>query len=80
MLITSAGTWAIGIYVFLSKLRDLVISPIRGGSRGLLIITGHLYGANKFKRIREIRRYAYKMQYQLLGLSFIFFSNWSNYS
>lgn len=73
MLIKSAGPWAIGIYVFLSKLKDLVISPIRGGSRGLLIVTGHLYGANKFKKIKEIRRYAYKMQYQLLVLSFIFF-------
>lgn len=34
MLIASAGTWAIGIYVFLSKLRDLVISPIRGDLEG----------------------------------------------
>ena len=43
------------------KLRALLIAPVRGYGRGLMSVTGHLFGAEKFDELEKMFKYVMKI-------------------
>ena len=61
LLIMTMGEMGPIIYSVSDKIRTLLIAPIRGFSRGLMSISGHLFGAELFDEIEEMFNYALKI-------------------
>ena len=49
------------LYSVSLKLRTLLIAPVRGYGRGLMSVTGHLFGAEKFDELEEMFKYVLKI-------------------
>lgn len=71
ILLMTVGPRGIAIYIFASRLREFVIAAPKGGSRALLTITGHLYGAKDIQNIKKLYKYSYKFEYILTIIPFI---------
>ena len=49
------------LYSVALKLRTLLIAPVRGYGRGLMSVTGHLFGAENFEDLEEMFKYVLKI-------------------
>lgn len=54
ILITFVNPAFVALYTLCMAINDLIQSPTRGGARGLLTVTGHLYGANEIYKIKKL--------------------------
>ena len=61
ILIMTTGEIGPILYSTSNKLKTLLMSPIRGYGRALMSVTGHLFGAHKFKKLYEMYRYTLKV-------------------
>ncbi len=68
ILITEIGAVGIVLYSVSIKIRDFLRAPIKGMGRGLMSVTGHLFGAKKIKELNEM--YMYVLKYSLI-ISFV---------
>ena len=69
ILITYFGATAVVLYTLFNNLQNVIASPTRGGARGLLTISGHLFGARKFDEIKSLLKYGFKLGYKLTIVS-----------
>lgn len=60
LLMTMGGIGPI-LYSVSLKLRSLLIAPARGYGRGLMSVTGHLFGAEKFDELEIMFKYVLKI-------------------
>ena len=63
------------IYSVSTKLKNLLIVPIRGYGRALMSVTGHLFGARKFDELNDMYRYVLKLSFItmiVLMIAFVF--------
>ena len=49
------------LYSIANKIKTLLIAPVRGYGRGLMSVTGHLFGAEKFDELNEMFKYVLKI-------------------
>ena len=49
------------LYSVANKLRTLLIAPVRGYGRGLMSVTGHLFGAEHFDELEMMYKYVMKI-------------------
>ena len=73
ILFMEIGEMGVILYTISIKIRSLLRSPIKGMSRGLMSVTGHLFGARKIDDLNDM--YIYVLKYALalsavLGLTF----------
>lgn len=64
ILIVELGEIGIVLYSVSIKIRDLLRAPIKGMGRGLMSVTGHLFGAKKINELNEM--YMYVLKYSLI--------------
>ena len=69
VLLLEIGSMGIVLYAISIKIRSLLRSPIKGMSRGLMSVTGHLFGAKKIDELNEM--YIYVLKYTLIISLFI---------
>ena len=60
-LLSAMGSIGPVLYSVSNKLKTLLISPVRGYGRGLMSVTGHLFGAQKFDEISAMFKYVLKV-------------------
>ena len=75
VLIVEIGEIGIILYSVSIKIRDLLRAPIKGMGRGLMSVTGHLFGAKKIDELNKM--YMYVLKYSLiisLVISIFFFA------
>ena len=60
-LITTIGTMGPILYSIANKLKSLLIAPVKGYGRGLMSVTGHLFGARKFDELDKMYKYVLKV-------------------
>lgn len=53
-LVVIFGPEAVAVYTVYDKILNLIRSPTSGSTRGLLSVTGHLYGAGKIKKVKSL--------------------------
>ena len=61
ILLMTVGDIGPILYSVALKLRSLLIAPVRGYGRGLMSVTGHLFGAEKFDELEEMFKYVLKI-------------------
>ena len=62
------------LYSVSNKLRTLLIAPAKGFGRGLMSVTGHLFGAENFDNLEEMFKYVLKVSvYTSLVIMILFF-------
>ena len=61
VLIMTTGEIGPVLYAVSNKIKTLLQSPIRGYGRGLMSVTGHLFGAKKFDNLEKMFNYALKV-------------------
>ncbi|WP_458456857.1 MATE family efflux transporter [Methanobrevibacter sp.] len=61
ILITTTGEMGPILYATSNKLKTLLIAPVRGYGRGLMSVTGHLFGAHKFDELNSMFKYTLKV-------------------
>ena len=61
ILIATTGEMGPILYSTANKLKTLFIAPVRGYGRGLMSITGHLFGAHKFDDLNYMFKYILKI-------------------
>lgn len=75
ILIADLGTNGILLYSTSSKIRDLLLAPIKGFGRGIMILSGHLFGAKKINELKNIYSYVLKISVStalIMGITFLF--------
>ena len=75
VLIEELGKTGILLYSTSSKIRDLLLAPIKGLGRGVLILSGHLFGAKEIKELKNMYNYVLKISVStalILGIIFLF--------
>lgn len=60
-LLTHLGTLGPILYSVSNKMKNLLIVPVRGYGRGLMSVTGHLFGAHKFDELNDMFKYVLKL-------------------
>ena len=60
-LLTHLGTLGPILYSVSNKMKNLLIVPVRGYGRGLMSVTGHLFGARKFDELNDMFKYVLKL-------------------
>lgn len=60
-LIMTMGSIGPILYSVSNKLETLLVAPVRGYGRGLMSVTGHLFGAEKFDDLNEMYRYVLRI-------------------
>ena len=60
-LIMTTGPMGPILYSVSNKIRSLLIAPVRGYGRGLMSVTGHLFGAMKFDELNDMYKYVLKI-------------------
>ena len=73
ILMSNLGTFGIILYSSSGKIKDLLSAPIKGYGRGLMSVTGHLFGARKIDELEEM--YSYVLKWSIvtsLILAFLF--------
>jgi putative MATE family efflux protein len=63
MLVMSMGPMGPILYSVANKIKTLLIAPVRGYGRGLMSVTGHLFGAHKFDDLSKMYKYALSMSF-----------------
>ena len=61
ILVMTMGDIGPILYSVSTKLRSLLIAPVRGYGRGLMSVTGHLFGAEKFDELEKMFNYVLKI-------------------
>ncbi|WP_405303447.1 MATE family efflux transporter [Methanobrevibacter sp.] len=61
ILIGVLGFMGISLYLVCDSLKKLFLSPVKGFGRGLLSVSGHLFGAKKFDDIKKLYLHALKL-------------------
>ena len=61
ILLMTMGSIGPILYSVALKLRALLIAPVRGYGRGLMSVTGHLFGAEKFDELEKMFKYVMKI-------------------
>ena len=62
------------LYSVSSKLKNLLIVPVRSYGRALMSVTGHLFGARKFNELNDMYKYVLKLSiFTTLALMILFF-------
>ncbi|WP_458404140.1 MATE family efflux transporter [Methanobrevibacter sp.] len=61
ILIATTGEMGPILYAASNKLKALLIAPVRGYGRGLMSVTGHLFGAHKFDDLMSMFKYTLKV-------------------
>lgn len=76
IMVDLEGEWAVACYAIVSRLLMFALFPITGITQGFLPIAGYNYGAQKFKRVREIINkailYASIVGVFILGILYLF--------
>lgn len=75
VLIEDLGKKGILLYSTSSKIRDLLLAPIKGLGRGLMILSGHLFGAKKINELKDIYKYVLKISFStalIVSIIFLF--------
>ena len=75
VLIEELGKTGILLYSTSSKIRDLLLAPIKGLGRGVLILSGHLFGAKEINELKNMYNYVLKISVSvalILGMIFLF--------
>lgn len=75
ILIMELGETGLVLYAVSIKIRNLMRAPIKGLGRGLMSVTGHLFGAKKIDELNEM--YMYVLKYSLIVsavISILFFA------
>ena len=83
ILLASMGQIGVLLYATSIKLQTLLISPVRAYGRGLMSVSGHLYGSQKIDEVK--RMYTYVLRVSLITMAivsvfFILFRNIIYYS
>ncbi|WP_458454631.1 MATE family efflux transporter [Methanobrevibacter sp.] len=63
ILIATTGEMGPILYATANKLKTLLIAPVRGYGRGLMSVTGHLFGAHEFDELNEMFNYTLKVSF-----------------
>ena len=77
-LIIVLGEVGLILYAVSIKIRNLLRAPIKGLGRGLMSVTGHLYGAKKIDDLNKMYNYALKYSIiisAVISISFFFLSD-----
>ena len=61
MLLMTMGEMGPILYSASNKIKSLLVSPVRGYGRGLMSVTGHLFGAHKFDDLQSMFKYVLKV-------------------
>ena len=61
VLIEELGKTGILLYSTSSKIRDLLLAPIIGLGRGVMILSGHLFGAKEINELKNMYNYVLKI-------------------
>ena len=80
ILLVTMGEMGPILYSVSNKLRSLLISPVKGYGRGLMSVTGHLFGAESFDKLEDMFNYVIKVSvYTSLAImiAFIFIRNYA---
>ena len=73
-LLMSMGDMGPILYSVAMKLRNLLVVPVRCFGRSLMSVTGHLFGARKFKEIDDMYKYVLKLSlFTTLAVMILFF-------
>ena len=60
-LIMTTGPMGPILYSISNKIKNMLIAPTRGYGRGLMSVSGHLFGATKFNELDKMYKYALKV-------------------
>lgn len=75
ILIDDLGKNGILLYSTSSKIRDVLLAPIKGLGKGVMILSGHLFGAKKINELKNIYSYVLKISVStalIVGITFLF--------
>ena len=75
ILITTMGDIGPILYSASNKLKTLLIAPVKGYGRGLMSVTGHLFGAHDFDDLKSMFEYALRVSFittLVVMIAFIF--------
>lgn len=76
VLTQEIGPKGILLYATSSKIKDLLIAPVKGFGRGLMSVTGHLFGAKDIDKLKEMYKYVLKIALVyafIISIVFIYF-------
>ena len=63
ILVVTTGEMGPILFSVANKLKTLLIAPVRGYGRGLMSVTGHLFGAHKFDDLNNMFKYVLKVSF-----------------
>ena len=78
ILVRQVGPVGIVLYSASNKVLELLVSPVRGFGRGLMSVSGHLFGAKKFDELKEMYLYVLKISVIssfIISIAFLLLSN-----
>lgn len=61
LLLQQMGQVGVLLFSVSSKIEDLLKTPTEGFGNGIMSVSGHLYGAKKFEKAKELYRYVLKV-------------------
>lgn len=74
LLFQQMGQVGVLLFSVSSKIEDLLKTPTESFGNGIMSVSGHLYGAKKFEKARELYKYVLKVNLAAsIIVSFIFF-------
>ena len=79
ILFVTMGEMGPVLYALSNKLKAFLVAPVRGYGRGLMSVTGHLFGAHEFKDLEYMFKYVLKISFittLIVMIVFIFVSNY----
>ena len=79
ILIMTTGEIGPVLYAVSNKIKTLLQSPIRGYGRGLMSVTGHLFGARKFDNLEKMFYYVLKVSVITIIIESVVFIIFRNY-
>lgn len=80
MLIMTTGEIGPILYSVSNKLKTLLNAPVKGFGRGLMSVTGHLFGAGKFDELEKMFNYVLKISLittLIVMIAFIFLRDYA---
>ena len=80
ILIGTMGEIGPILYSVSNKIRSLLNAPTKGYGRGLMSVTGHLFGAEQFDKLKEMYKYVLKIAVctsLVIMIVFFFVRNWA---
>ena len=79
ILIMTTGEIGPVLYTVTNKIKTLLQSPIRGYGRGLMSVTGHMFGARKFDNLEKMFHYVLKVSVITIIIESVVFIIFRNY-